>query len=66
MPDLSGAAWRKSVRSASNEACVGVAPLAGAVGVRDEKHPHGPALTFGPRAWSAFADAVKSGRHDLS
>lgn len=65
-PDLSGAAWRKSIRSADNEACVGVAPLTGAVGVRDEKHPHGPALVFGRRAWSAFAEAVQSGQLDLS
>lgn len=64
--DLSGAAWRKSIRSADNEACVGVAPLTGAVGVRDEKHPHGPALVFGADVWSRFAGAVKSGRHNLA
>jgi hypothetical protein len=65
-PDLSGAAWRKSIRSASNEACVGVAPLTGAVGVRDQKDPTGPALVFGADAWSRFAGAARSGRYDLA
>ncbi|MEU6078454.1 DUF397 domain-containing protein [Micromonospora sp. NPDC047074] len=32
--------------------------LPGVVGVRDSKDPHGPALTFTARAWSAFVGGV--------
>jgi hypothetical protein len=30
------------------------------VGVRDSKHPNGPALRFSPTAWSAFLDLVRA------
>jgi hypothetical protein len=48
--------WQKS--SYSNDeggACVEVAAHPGAIHVRDSKDPEGPALTFGPAAWAAFA-----------
>jgi hypothetical protein len=48
--------WRKS--SYSNEDggnCVEVAAHPGAIHVRDSKDPEGPALTFSPAAWAAFA-----------
>ncbi|MCW2886066.1 MAG: hypothetical protein QOE54_3203 [Streptosporangiaceae bacterium] len=59
--DLTSARWRKSVRSAANEACVEVAPLDRIVAVRDSKHPDGPSLMFSGHAWSAFLSTVKEG-----
>ncbi|ABP56891.1 DUF397 domain-containing protein [Salinispora tropica] len=54
--NLSNARWKKSTRSGtSGGECIEVAGnLPGIVGVRDSKDPTGPALVFGPRAWSAF------------
>jgi Domain of unknown function (DUF397) len=64
-PGLTYARWRKSVRSAANEACVEVAPVASGTAVRDAKNPHGPALLFAAGEWSKFARAVKTGGFDL-
>ncbi|MCZ7421727.1 MULTISPECIES: DUF397 domain-containing protein [unclassified Micromonospora] len=59
--DLTGAAWRKSTRSASSE-CVEVADnLPGVVGVRDSKDATGPVLTFAPAAWRRFVAHAKLG-----
>ncbi|GAA4206121.1 DUF397 domain-containing protein [Streptosporangium oxazolinicum] len=67
MTDLSNAAWRKSSLSGSGNNCVEVADnLPDTVAVRDSKNPQGPALTFGPRQWSAFVSGVKSGEFDLT
>ncbi|MBY8875871.1 DUF397 domain-containing protein [Micromonospora sp. PLK6-60] len=62
--DLSGAHWRKSIRSnGSGGNCVEVADnLPGVVAVRDSKDPGGPALAFGPDAWRAFV-ARLAARH---
>jgi hypothetical protein len=58
--------WRKSIRSADNEACVEVADLTTTVGVRDSKNPGTPALRFAGKEWSSFVGAVRSGRLDLA
>lgn len=61
--ELSGAAWRKSSHSGSNEgSCVEVAGNhTGVVAVRDSKNPAGPSLTFSPAAWSSFLSTIKDG-----
>jgi Domain of unknown function (DUF397) len=58
--------WRKSVRSAANEACVEVAPLTRGTAVRDAKNPGGAVLAFTGREWSSFLGTVKAGRLNLS
>lgn len=64
--DLSGATWRKSLRSATNGACVEISPLPdGHVGVRDSKNQEGPVLVFTPGEWDAFIGGVKDGEFDL-
>ncbi|WP_282778003.1 DUF397 domain-containing protein [Nocardia sp. CC201C] len=63
--DLSGAAWFKSTRSATQDTCVEAAHLsAGHVGVRDSKNPTGPALIFTPDAWDVFVSGVRNGEFD--
>ncbi|MFG1767804.1 DUF397 domain-containing protein [Micromonospora parva] len=54
--DLTGARWRKTVRSGPDGGnCVEVAGnLPGLVAVRDSKDPTGPVLLFPPDAWRAF------------
>ncbi|MBV9022678.1 MAG: DUF397 domain-containing protein [Streptomycetaceae bacterium] len=67
-PDLSHAEWVTSSYSGNGgRDCVEWAPAyvdSGVVPVRDSKDPDGPALTFGPSAWSAFITAVQ--RHEFS
>ncbi|PSR64265.1 MULTISPECIES: DUF397 domain-containing protein [Nocardia] len=61
--NLTGAEWFKSSHSQGTSECVEVAWLAdGAVGVRDSKHPTGPALIFAPADWDAFTSSVKHDR----
>jgi Domain of unknown function (DUF397) len=57
-PDLTGANWFKSSRSANNGQCVEVAFVNGQVAVRDSKNPAGPALVFSESAWTAFVHGV--------
>ncbi|MHA5050256.1 DUF397 domain-containing protein [Streptomyces sp. SD15] len=57
--------WRKS--SYSNQEggnCVEVADgFPGLVPVRDNKVPHGPALSFEVGSWAAFIGELKAGQH---
>jgi hypothetical protein len=70
--DLCRVTWRKSSYSnGMGGSCVEVAVIAAApaesgIAVRDSKDPHGPALTFTARQWSAFTAAIKSREFDLT
>ncbi|MGH3548912.1 MAG: DUF397 domain-containing protein [Pseudonocardiaceae bacterium] len=64
MQDLTGAAWRKSSRSQSANACVEVADLDSGRAVRDSKDPTGTALTFTAAGWAAFTAGVRAGEFD--
>jgi hypothetical protein len=59
--------WKRSMRCGPNStACVEVATLTEAVAVRDSKQSHGPALAFGPAAWSRFVAQLRTGAFDLA
>jgi Domain of unknown function (DUF397) len=63
VPDLEGAAWRKSGRSAGNGGnCVEVAVVAGFGVVRDSKNVDGPVLAFGRHELAGLLRMVKAGR----
>lgn len=59
--DLTGAAWRKSVKSQNNGGCVEVADLGDHVALRDSKNPTGPVLVFTAFEWECFVDGVDKG-----
>lgn len=64
-PDLSGAIWRKSVRSGGATNCVEIAGgLPVIVAVRDSKDLTGPTLTFAFGAWDTFIARVKNGNYN--
>ena len=51
--------WRKSSRSNQVNACVEVAVTEPVTGVRDSKHPHGPALLFPSATFARFLTRVQ-------
>lgn len=59
--DFTGARWRKSSRSGGGDdnACVEVAIVRAAVGVRDSKDRGGSHLVFTNPAWRRFAATMK-------
>ncbi|GAA4976145.1 DUF397 domain-containing protein [Actinoplanes utahensis] len=65
--DLSGAEWRKSVRSGTGN-CVEVAldlPQApGHVAVRHSRKPENAVIVYTDAEWAAFTDGVRDGEFD--
>jgi hypothetical protein len=65
--DLSNVEWAKSSYSnGGGGQCIEWAPSVAAQGdfvpVRDSKDPDGPVLAFRAAAWSAFTEAIRSGK----
>lgn len=59
-PDhLAGATWRKSTRSQGANACVEIARIVAHAGLRDSKHPTGPAVTVPAAAFAALLDEIR-------
>ena len=65
-PDLTGAKWFKSSKSANNGQCVEVAFVDGQVAVRDSKNPTGPTLVFTAAEWTAFVGGVAAGEFEAA
>jgi Domain of unknown function (DUF397) len=63
--ELLGVRWRKSARSSAQGNCVELAKLSGTeVGIRNSRHPQGPALVFTKAELDAFLAGVKDGEFD--
>lgn len=65
LPNPAEVRWRKASHSDHHGgACVEVASVPQAVGVRDSKDPDGPILVFAAPEWHAFTSRVKECGHD--
>lgn len=62
--DISGAVWRKTVRSNSSGS-VEVAFINDRVVLRNSKYQDGPMLMFTPFEWEAFVGGVRLGEFEL-
>ena len=58
-------AWRKSLRSIANGACVEVAPVSGVIAVRDSVNPAGSVIRYSTQTWEAFIVHTKAGAYDV-
>ncbi|WP_285694683.1 DUF397 domain-containing protein [Actinomadura sp. NBRC 104412] len=58
--DVTKAVWRKASSSTSNGGdCIELAPVSGAVAVRDSKDPDGPKLVVSRRTFAALLSQLK-------
>ncbi|WP_433467113.1 DUF397 domain-containing protein [Spirillospora sp. CA-128828] len=59
--DLSGAVWRKAMKSGENGgACVELASVSCVVAVRDSKDPGGPKIIVSRDEFRRFAETLKN------
>lgn len=63
--EVSGLRWRTARRSAGNGACVEIAPMTGAILVRDSQDQAGPIVQYPGKSWHLFLQAAKKGQYDM-
>ncbi|MCC3770552.1 DUF397 domain-containing protein [Streptomyces sp. UNOC14_S4] len=57
-------AWFKSSHSGDNGGggCISITALTSRIGIRDSKHPNGPAFVVPDAAWSSLIHEIRSER----